>query len=95
MNLDVLQRSRALWNRQRFDLRSDESLAQIMDRGVLNDWRALYQLAQGDASLRQRLQRIVETVPLGYPHFWLAALQALGEEVDWQSKLPEPDSGFI
>ena len=50
---------RALWNRATFDLRSDEVLAQILDRGELADWRALYRLAHADAQLRARIRRLV------------------------------------
>lgn len=49
-----LARSRALWNRSHLDLRSDEILAQILDRGTLEDWRALYELARTDPALRTR-----------------------------------------
>src|SRR6185295_17723263 len=33
-----LTRSRALWNRSRLDLESDEALAQILDWGELDAW---------------------------------------------------------
>ena len=81
--------SRALWNRDRLDLGSDEVLAQLLDRGDLDDWRILYRLAARDAGLRARIKRIVLTVPLPLPHFWLAALTSLGEEVDYDAKLPD------
>jgi len=51
----ALSRSRALWNRDGLDLRSDEVLAQLLDRGELAAWRALYRLARQDAELRQRI----------------------------------------
>lgn len=35
-----------------------------------------------DPELPPRMKRIATTVPLGYPHFWLAALQALRETID-------------
>ncbi len=42
-----LSTSQALWNRSRLDLRSDEVLAQILDRGELAAWREIYRLASG------------------------------------------------
>jgi len=39
MSLDDLTHSPALWNRSHLDLRSDEILAQILDRGSMDDWR--------------------------------------------------------
>lgn len=84
-----LERSRALWNRSRLDLRSEETLAQIMDRGDLDDWRELYRLARRDPELCARLHRVVARVPLGYPYFWRSALRALGEPVDLDAPVPE------
>lgn len=84
-----LEASRALWNRRAFDLGSDEVLAQLLDRGDLDDWRALYRLAQSDAGLRARILRIVVSVPLPLPHFWMAALAALGEVIDFDAPVPE------
>lgn len=84
----VMERSRALWNRRSLDLSSDEVLAQILDRGSLQDWRVLYRLAARDRALRVRIQRIVTTVPLPLPRFWLAALASLGELVDWDVQVP-------
>ena len=81
--------SRALWNRNALDLRSDEILAQILDRGELDDWRELYRLAHGDAQLRARMGRLVVKVPLPLPHFWLAALASLGELVDFAAPVPD------
>lgn len=78
----------AMWNRSTLRLDSDEMLAQILDRGDMSDWRELYRLAKADASLRRRLVRIIETVPLPLPYFWLAALASLGEKVDLQRQLP-------
>lgn len=80
---------RALWNRDTLDLRSDEVLAQVVDRGELADWRELYQLAHADAQLRARIQRLVLTVPLPLPHFWLAALANLGDPVDFDAPVPD------
>ena len=94
----ALARSRALWNRTDADLSSDEVLAQLLDRGELAAWREIYRLAAGPGpeaqALRRRILRLVTTVPVAFPHFWLAALRGLGENVDG---LPEPppyaDSG--
>lgn len=80
--LEVLSRSKALWNRERLDLASDEVLAQLLDRGSLEDWRALYSLARTDAGLRARILAVVKRVPMYLPHFWLAAMASLGEAVD-------------
>jgi hypothetical protein len=96
--LEVLARSRALWNRQRLDLSSDEVLAQILDRGSVEDWRALYRLmAEGGTEahqLRGRVLRILLTVPTGRPHFWRAALSSLGHAIDWTGE-PRRDPGEV
>lgn len=84
-----LERSRALWNRSRLDLRSEETLAQIMDRGDLDDWRELFRLAREDGELRARLGRVVSRVPLGYPYFWRSALRSLDEPVDLDAPVPQ------
>ena len=81
--------SRALWNRQRLDLASDETLVQLLDRGSLEDWRELYALFSREPGLRQRAARLVRRAPIGYPGFWLAALAALGQDVDWTAPLPD------
>jgi len=80
---------RALWNRERLDLRSGETLAQILDRRDLADWQDLYHLARTDAQLRARIRRIVLVVPLPLPHLWLAALASLGEPVDFETPVPD------
>ena len=85
----VLETSRALWNRTDLDLRSDEALAQILDRGEVSAWRALYRLSRTDRELRTRILRVVLTVPLPMPHFWLAALAGLGEPVDMDAVVPD------
>jgi hypothetical protein len=72
-------RSRALWNRSRLDLASEETLAQILEWGTLDEWREIYRLAAADPALRRRIRRIAEQVPLAYAGFWLAATSALGE----------------
>ena len=84
----TLERSRALWNRSGLDLASDEVIAQLLDRGDMHDWRTLYDLASRDSDLRARIHRIVRTVPLPLPHFWLAALASLGEPVNLAAPLP-------
>jgi len=89
----TLERSRALWNRSHLDLRSEETLAQILDRGDLDDWREIYRLTREDAELRRRLVRVVSRVPLGYPYFWRIALRSLGEPVDLDAPLPEDPLG--
>lgn len=66
-------------------------LAQVLDRGDLATWRELYRLAQGEPALSHRIAAIVRRVPLSYPAFWLAALSALGESVDWMLPLPQDD----
>ncbi len=81
--------SRAGWNRSLMDLESDEVLAQVLDRGEMAVWRELYQLAGHDARLRQRIKRIVLTVPVSLPRFWLAALASLGEPVDLGADVPD------
>jgi hypothetical protein len=88
-----LEDSPALWNRSRLDLRSDEILAQILDRGTLADWRELFALARADRTLRPRIVRIVHTIPVPLPRLWLAAMAELGEAVDLGAVLPpfEPD----
>jgi hypothetical protein len=87
----ALERLLIGWNRSRLDLRSDEVLAQILDRGDLDAWKELYALAKGDASLRRRILAVVRRVPLPYPAFWLAALASLGETVDWTHPLPRDE----
>jgi hypothetical protein len=86
--MQSLQNSRSLWNRKTLDLASDEVLAQILERGEMASWRELYRLAKQDGQLRARIKRIVYSVPLPLPHFWLAALASLGEPVDLDAKVP-------
>lgn len=52
-------------------------------------WRALYGLARTDPLLRARIKRLVLTVPLPLPRFWLAALASLGEAVDLDAEVPD------
>jgi hypothetical protein len=89
MSEDAIASSRALWNRSGLDLNSDEVLAQILDRGEVAAWRALYQLARTDRHLRARIKSIVLTIPLPLPNFWLAALASIGESVDFEVRLPD------
>src|SRR5439155_26710187 len=81
--------SRALWNRTRCDLENDEMLAQTLNRGEIEVWRDVYRRAKRDARLRQRMTRIVLTVPTPLPRFWLAALASLGESVDIGAPVPD------
>ena len=81
--------SRALWNRSAHSWESDEMLAQILERGSMTDWRVVYRRAEADPQLRARLRHIVLNVPLPLPRFWLAALIALGEQVDLSAMVPD------
>ena len=91
MSSGALERLVVGWNRNHLDLRSDEVLAQVLDRGDVEAWRELYRLAAGDPDLRRRILRVVRGVPLPYPGFWLAALASLGEAIDWSTSLPRDD----
>ena len=93
--LAVLAQSRALWNRSCLDLNSDEMLGQLLDRGTMEDWRALYVLANGNREMRQRIAHVVMTVPLPLPRFWLAALASLGEPVELGVQLPVYGSSVL
>jgi hypothetical protein len=88
MSTTALERTVVGWNRSRLDLRSDEVLAQILDRGDVAAWRELYDLAARDGALRRRILGVIRRVPLPYPRFWLAALASLGEAIDWTLPLP-------
>lgn len=90
-----LSTSRALWNRSQLDLDSDEVLAQVLDRGDIADWRALYRQAKVDPACRGRIAGIVLRVPLPLPRFWLAALRHLGEEVSLDAVVPPYDAGQV
>lgn len=92
MSTSALERTVVGWNRSRLDLRSDEVLAQILDRGDLAAWKELYALAAEDAPLRQRILGVIRRVPLPYPAFWPAVLASLGEQPDW-SAAPPRDEG--
>jgi hypothetical protein len=87
-HLEELAASRALWNRWEFDLASDEALAQVLDRGSMEDWRALYALARNEQPLRRRIVRVVARAPMYLPHFWLVAMEGLGEAVDLAAVAP-------
>lgn len=91
MSTGALERLVVGWNRSYLDLGSDEVLAQILDRGDVEAWRELYQIASTDLTLRRRILGVVRRVPLPYPGFWLAALARLGEEIDWSVSLPRDD----
>ena len=93
-HLQTLSASRALYNRTHLELRSDEVLAQILDRGSLDDWRALYALAARDPDLRRRIARVIERAPVALPRMWRVALASLGETVDWSASVARhEDSG--
>jgi hypothetical protein len=77
-----LSASRALWNRAQLDLRSDEILAQIMDRGSMDDCRALYALAREDDALAARMVALTSRAAMTLPFFWRAALSSLRAAVD-------------
>jgi hypothetical protein len=90
-----LATSRALWNRSHLDLESDEILAQILDHGEVEAWREIYRLASGPgeeaAKLRRRILRLCCTVPLSFPHLFIAAMGSLGERIDPYPDVPPPD----
>jgi len=88
-----LQHSRALWNRERLDLASDEILAQLLDRGEFEVWREIYALCRADPTLRRRIVALVVRAPIALPRFWLAAMASLGERVDFDCLLPPSDQG--
>jgi hypothetical protein len=81
-----LARSRALWNRNRLDLASDEILAQILDRGEIEAWREIYRRAKEKSAsarkLRRRILRLCCEGVVSFPHLFIAAMGALGESVD-------------
>lgn len=88
------RRSQALWNREGLDLASDEILAQILDLGELEAWeiyrRAGAPTGEG-AALRRRVVRLCCTVPVAFPHLFLAAMAHLGEAVDRYPDVPAHD----
>ncbi len=94
MSQEAIERFVTGWNRSRLDLRSDEVLAQILDRGDLAVWRELYALAADDPDLRRRILALLQRVPLPYPHYWLAAMASLGESIDWSVPLPSDDGCY-
>jgi hypothetical protein len=89
-----LSRSRALWNRTGLVLESDEVLAQLLDRGEIEAWRELYRMASGSgedaARLRRRILRLCQTVPLSFPHLFIAAMGALDGPVEPYPSVPPP-----
>ena len=89
-----LSRSQALWNRTGLALDSDEVLAQLLDRGELEAWRELYRLASGPgeeaAALRRRILRLCQTVPLSFPHLFIAAMGALEGPIEPYPNVPPP-----
>jgi hypothetical protein len=89
-----LSTSRALWNRSSLALESDEVLAQLLDRGEIEAWRELYRLAsepgEEAAALRRRILRLCQTIPLSFPHVFIAAMGALGEPIEPYPDVPPP-----
>jgi hypothetical protein len=89
-----LAASQALWNRTDLALESDEVLAQLLDRGEIEAWRELYRLAaepgEEAAALRRRILRLTRTVPLAFPHVFIAAMGALGEPIEPYPDVPPP-----
>jgi hypothetical protein len=89
-----LSRSRALWNRTRLTLESDEVLAQLLDRGEIEAWRQLYRMASGPGeealALRRRILRLCQTVPLSFPHLFIAAMGALEGPIEPYPNVPPP-----
>lgn len=87
--------SQALWNRERLNLASDEILAQILDRGELDAWRAIYRRAAEEtsegAALRRRIVHVCCNVPVAFPHLFLAAMAHLGEVVEPYPDVPTHD----
>ena len=94
MNRFDLSRSQALWNRTGLVLESDEVLAQLLDRGEIEAWRELYRMASGSgedaARLRRRILRLCQTVPLSFPHLFIAAMGALDGPVEPYPSVPPP-----
>jgi hypothetical protein len=89
-----LSRSRALWNRTGLVLESDEVLAQLLDRGEIEAWRELYRMASGSgeeaAALRRRILHLCQTVPLSFPHLFIAAMGALEGPIEPYPSVPPP-----
>ena len=89
-----LSRSQALWNRGGLALESDEVLAQLLDRGEIEVWRELYRIASGPgeeaAALRRRILRLCQTVPLSFPHLFIAAMEALTAPIEPYPSVPPP-----
>jgi len=89
-----LSQSQALWNRSGLALESDEVLAQLLDRGEIAAWRELYRLASGSgeeaAALRRRILRLCQTVPLSFPHLFIAAMGALEGPIEPYPNVPPP-----
>ncbi len=71
-----------------------EVLAQLLDRGEIAAWRELYRLASGSGeeavALRRRILRLCQTVPLSFPHLFIAAMGALEGSVEPYPNVPPP-----
>jgi len=92
---DPCAHARLRFVRTRWSLASDEILAQILDRGELEAWREIYRRAAAPtddgAGLRRRIVRLCCTVPVAFPHLFLAAMAHLGEVVDPYPDVPTHD----
>jgi len=77
------------------DLASDEALARVLDRGSIEEWRAVYHLLAGntDASrqLQERIYQILLRVPTARPYVWVTVLTSLGYPIDWTATPRQAD----
>jgi hypothetical protein len=75
-------------------LESDEVLAQLLDRGEVEAWRELYRMAsgrdEGAAALRRRILHLCQTIPLSFPHLFIAAMGAAAGPVEPYPDVPPP-----
>ena len=71
-------------------------LAQILDPGELDAWRAIYRRAAKEtregAALRRRIVHVCCTVPVAFPHLFLAAMAHLGEVIEPYPDVPMQDA---
>jgi hypothetical protein len=78
----------------RFDLSQSAALWNRNHRGEIEAWREIYRLASGPsdeaAALRRRILHLCQTVPLSFPHLFIAAMRSLGERVDPYPSVPPP-----
>src|SRR2546425_4968537 len=78
-----IDRSRALWNRQDANLESDETLAQLLDRGEMTVWREVFPVGPTRVQLWRRFEGIVFKVPLKMAPLLLAAPPRPGGTGAW------------